>query len=50
MKLEDFCHRVVMRTIDLLERKYHYKVAEETRKEIVEQIRRELGSLIEQKS
>lgn len=50
MKLEELCHRVVMRTIDLLEQKYHYKIAEDTRKEILEQIKRELDSLIEGKS
>ncbi len=50
MKLEELCHRVVMRTIDLLEQKYHYKIADDTRKEILEQIKRELDSLIEGKS
>jgi hypothetical protein len=47
MKLEDFCHRVVIRTIDLLEKKYHYKIADETRKEIAEQVKQEIDSLIE---
>ncbi len=50
MKLEELCHRVVMRTIELLEQKYHYKIADDTRKEILEQVRRELDSLIEGKS
>ena len=49
MKLEDFCHRVVIRTIDLLEKKYHYKIADETRKEIAEQVKQEIDSLIEGK-
>jgi hypothetical protein len=47
MKLEELCHRVVTRTIELLEQKYHYKIADDTRKEILEQVRRELDSLIE---
>jgi len=50
MKLNEFCHRVAMRTIELLEKKYHYKIADQTRKEIVEQIVRELDSLIEGES
>jgi hypothetical protein len=40
----------VIRTIELLEQKYHYKIADDTRKEIVEQIRREVDSLIEGES
>jgi len=47
MKLNEFCHRVAVRTLELLEKKYHYKIADQTRKEIVEQIVRELDSLIE---
>jgi len=46
MKLNEFCHRVAVRTLELLEQKYHYKIADQTRKEIVEQIVRELDSLI----
>jgi hypothetical protein len=46
MKLSEFCHRVALRTLELLEKKYHYKIADETRKEIVEEIVRELDSLI----
>lgn len=50
MKLNEFCHRVAMRTLELLEEKYHYKIADHTRKEIVEQIVRELDSFIEGES
>lgn len=50
MKLEDFCHRVATRTLDLLERKYHYKIAEDTRKEVVEQIKQEIDSLMKDSS
>jgi hypothetical protein len=46
MKLDEFCHRVAVRTLELLEKKYHYKIADQTRKEIVEQIVRELDALI----
>jgi hypothetical protein len=46
MKLDEFCHRVAVRTLELLENKYHYKIADQTRKEIVEQIVRELDALI----
>jgi hypothetical protein len=50
MKLEEFCHRVAMRTIELLEKKYHYKIADQTRKEIIEQVVREVDSFIDEKS
>jgi len=50
MKLEEFCHQVAVRTIELLEKKYHYKIAEHTRKEIVEQIMREVDSFIDGQS
>ena len=50
MKLEEFCHRVATRTIELLEKKYHYKIADQTRKEIVEEVMREVDSFIDGKS
>jgi hypothetical protein len=50
MKLEEFCHRVATRTIELLEQKYHYKIADQTRKEIIEEIMREVDSFIDGKS
>lgn len=50
MKLEEFCHRVAARTIELLEKQYHYKIADQTRKEIIEQVMLEVDSFIDGKS
>ena len=47
MKLEDLTYKVVMRSFELLEQQYHYKVNEETRKEVARTIHEELMQLIE---
>jgi len=47
MKLEDLAYKVVMRSFELLEQKYHYKVNGETQKEVARTIQDELTQLIE---
>ena len=49
MKIEDLVYKVVLRVCDLLEKKHHYKVPEETRKEVGKQVRADLNELIKEK-
>jgi len=46
MKVEDFAFRVAMRTIDLMEELQHYKVSDETKKEIGSRIGKEVNELL----
>ena len=46
MKVQDFAYRVSKRTIELLEETQHYKVPEETRKRVTQQILTEIDALI----
>jgi len=46
MKVQDFAFNVAMRTMEMLEFKQHYKIPEETRKEIARDILKELHDLI----
>lgn len=46
MKIEDFAHNIVLRTIALMEELQHYKVSDETRKEIASRIRKEVPHLM----
>ena len=46
MKVQDFAYNVCMRTIVLLEETQHYKIPEELRRKVSEQIQNELDSLI----
>ena len=46
MKVQDFAYRVSKRTIDLLEENQHYKVSEETRKRVTQQILAEIDKLM----
>lgn len=46
MKIEDFAHSIVLRTIALMEELQHYKVSEEARKEIANRIRKEVPQLM----
>ncbi len=46
MKVHDFAYQVAMRTIALMEEKQHYKVADENRREITEQILEEVDQLL----
>ncbi len=46
MKVQDFAHQVAMRTIELLEQTQHYKIPDNTRKDVAKQIRAEINDLI----
>ncbi|UCD58424.1 MAG: hypothetical protein JSV16_04730 [Candidatus Hydrogenedentota bacterium] len=47
MKIEDFSYHVVMKTLELLEKQYHYKISEKTKKEIAEAVAEQIDSLCE---
>lgn len=47
MKLESFSYNVVMKTFELLERHYHYKIPEKVKKEIIEAVTKQIDSLID---
>jgi hypothetical protein len=46
VKLEDFAYNLVMKTLELLETKYNYKIAENVKKEIAEAVVGNMDSLI----
>ncbi len=47
MKLETFSYNVVMKTLEVLEKEYHYKIADTVKKEITQAVIEEIDSLIE---
>lgn len=47
VKIEDFSYHVVMKTLELLEKQYHYKISEKTKKEIAEAVAEQIDSLCE---
>ncbi|MBI5115990.1 hypothetical protein HZA56_05910 [Candidatus Poribacteria bacterium] len=47
MKLDSFSYNVVMKTLELLETRYNYKISENTKKEIAEAVLKQMDSLIE---
>ena len=47
MKLEDLAYKLVLKSFEILETKYNYKVNEETQKEVARTIQEELTQLIE---
>jgi len=46
MKVQDFAYQVAARTIALLEKTQHYKIPDELRKSVLNQIQEELDDLI----
>lgn len=46
MKVEDFAYKVSARTMELLDQTQHYKIPEQTRKEISAQILKEVNKLL----
>ncbi|MBI4832603.1 MAG: hypothetical protein HY801_13845 [Candidatus Lindowbacteria bacterium] len=48
MKLESFSYRVVLKTLEVLETQYHYKIPEEAKKEIAEAVVKQIDSLLEE--
>lgn len=47
MKVQDFAYNVCVRTMELLEQEQHYKIPEETRKKISQEILAQLASILE---
>jgi hypothetical protein len=47
VKLENFSYNIVMKTLELLEKQHHYKIADNIKKEIAETIIQDMDSLIE---
>lgn len=50
MKVQDFAYQVALRTIELLESAQHYKVSEEHRKEILQEILQEVNEIVKKAS
>jgi hypothetical protein len=48
VKLENYTYNLVMKTLELLENQYNYKVADNVKKEIVEAVLKDMDSLISQ--
>lgn len=46
MKVQDFAYQVAARTIEILEQEQHYKVSEETRKQVLAKVRSELNDIL----
>lgn len=47
MKLDSFSYNIVMKTLELLETQYHYKISDSTKKEIAEVVVSQIDSMIE---
>ncbi len=50
MKIEDLAFRVAGEALTLLEKKYHYRIAEDHKKDIQNSIRKNLNQLIKEAS
>ncbi len=46
VKLEDYTYKLVMKTLEVLEKQYNYKVSEEVKKELAESVIKDMNSLI----
>ena len=46
MKLEDYTYNLVMKTLEILEKTYNYKVSDTVKKEVAETVVSEMDSLI----
>lgn len=50
MKVQDFAYQVALHTIELLEKQQHYKVPEETRKNVLAQVLTDADEIIKKSS
>ena len=48
MKLENYTFNLVMKTLEILENQYNYKVSDTVKKEIAEAVVKDMDSLISQ--
>lgn len=46
MRVQDFAYQVALRTMELLEQQQHYKIPENTRKEVLQRILTELNDIL----
>jgi len=47
MKIEDLAYQIARETLALLEKKFHYHVTEEHKREIQEEVRSNLNAIME---
>jgi len=47
VKLENFSYSIAMKTLELLEKQYHYKISDSVKREIAEAVVQQLDSFIE---
>lgn len=47
MKLESFSYNVVMKTLELLEKEYNYKISDTVKKELPQKVVEQIDSLVE---
>jgi len=50
MKVQDFAYNVAAKTMELLEQEQHYKIPEDTRKEILKLVGASLDDIIKRSS
>jgi len=50
MKIEDLAHRVAGEALTLLEKKYHYRIADDHKKDIQNTIRKNLSQYLKEAS
>jgi hypothetical protein len=48
MKIEDLAHRIAGEALALLEKKYHYRIAEDHKKDIQNSIRKNLNQYLKE--
>ncbi len=46
MKVQDFAYQVCVKTMEFLETQQHYKIPEETRKEVIHSIMKDINNII----
>ena len=49
MKVDDFAYKVALRTLELLEETQHYKIPDQMRKDICQQVQKETNKLLASK-
>lgn len=48
MKVQDFAYNVARKTMEYLEREQHYKIPEDTRKEVLKHVAESLNEIIKE--
>jgi len=50
MKVQDFAYQVAAHTMELLEQGQHYKIPEDTRKEVIEKVLADIDEILKKSS